>query len=136
MDNRTKNSKGTLTPQALYKFTPYEVYNFLEENYSFSIPSSLETPDQMRKASQLTAQLTNSYSYLLSLNSALRVMIQASKKEGKNKNELDELNVKKAIVSNKCDAVKQAYQALSRLLTIKQLILQELSMNGDGKSFE
>ena len=99
----------------------------LIENYIQEIPVSIETVDDMIYAGHMMAMITNDYSYLLGVLSTFKIWAKIAKVNG-SKAEYNDMVMRRDSIETIVDILKQQYSALSRLITIKQEINNELKM--------
>lgn len=115
----------------IYDFTPEELLVWLESKFYVKIPSSLESMFDMQEASRLISKLSNDYTYLTILASYSRIYVRNEKRKGKDfKSIYEDMIDKKEIINDVASAVKQQYQAISRMVTIKKEINEELKLTG------
>ena len=115
----------------IYDFTPEELLVWLESKFYIKIPSSLESMFDMQEASRLISKLSNDYTYLTILASYSRIYVRNEKRKGKDfKSIYEDMIDKKEIINDVASAVKQQYQAISRMVTIKKEINEELKLTG------
>lgn len=106
---------------------PEELNSILLKTFVKPIPISIENIEDMNTAGRLMASLTNDYSYLSGVLSSLKISAKIAKSQG-SKVEYNEMVMRRDCVDIIVDIVKQQYSALSRLITIKQEINNELKM--------
>ncbi len=109
---------------------PKELINVLSRDFGVEVPDRLYTTDDMEDAAKLLSRLSNEYSFLLELLSLIKVLCREAKRS-EDKRLYEDTVDKKEIVSNKVDAVKNQYQAISRMVTIHIENMSELKMMGE-----
>lgn len=109
---------------------PEELNNLLIVDYSKEIPTNLESASDMTKAGSLLGKLTNDYTYLMAALSYFKIWVKQSKQSG-NKKEAEDMIMRRDCLQTACDVTKQQYNAISRMITTKQEINNELRMT-DG----
>lgn len=105
-----------------------EFVDYLAASFCYEIPTEITTVEQAEEASTLLAELSNNYSYLLSLSSYLKIYIRQAK-SNKDMNTANDYIDKKNAVDAFAEAVKQQYNAISRMITIRSDNLKELHMS-------
>ena len=126
-----QNNEFYLTPDTMKNMDPEELNADLIEEYVHEIPVSIETIEDMTKAGRLMGILTNNYAYLLAALNPFKIWVKAAK-ASEDKKEYEKMVMRRDSVEAIVDILKQQYNALSRLITIKQEINNELKMT-DGK---
>lgn len=111
---------------------PFVFAEKLKSEYLFYLPETIENADDLLEAGRLLGKIANSYSYLVQLSSLAKINVRKLKREKKNKDEIDDAIDRKDSINNTVEAVKMQYNAISRLITVKQQINEELKMT-DGK---
>ncbi len=95
-----------------------------------TIPTAIETVEDMQLASRLLSQLASNFTYLNSLSVYAKNAVRQEKKKGKdNKEVYDAMIDRQNAISSTCDSLKLLYSCLSRLITIKQEINKEINMS-------
>ena len=130
----------------LKEISPEELLGFLEKHYTFEIPIGIDSEMAMRKAGNLLGTLTNSYSYLASVLAALTIHTKAEKakvptrpKTGDlseyetQKKIYEEMALRKFLVEQYVDIIRQQYSCVSRMLTVKIEADKELRMSDSKK---
>lgn len=101
---------------------------WLASTFHVIVPDQVTCVEDSEEVAALLAKCSNNYSYLIELYSYLRILARKAKKEG-NKDLQEEFMDKRDIVEKMAQAVKQQYQAASRLITIRHDNLEELHMS-------
>lgn len=104
----------------------------LKSEYLFYLPETIENADDLLEAGRFLGKIANSYSFLVQLSSLAKINVRKLKREKKSKDEIDNAIDRKDSINNTVEAVKMQYNAISRLITVKQQINEELKMT-DGK---
>jgi len=108
---------------------PMELAKWLNENYTFVIPDSIDSIDQMKQVSRILSELTNSYAYMMQLLNYAKIMVRQEKRKGKeNKENYENMIDRRDILQNVADILKMQYQTVSRMITVKKEINEELKM--------
>ena len=124
---------------------PMDLLNFLEDSFTYEIPVGIDSEMAMRKAGNMLGTLTNAYSYLASLGAFFTVYTKAAKakmpskpktKEAdliciyeKAKTEYETMNLRKFLVDQYAEIIKQEYTSVSRMITVKIEADRELRMS-------
>jgi len=111
---------------------PYILMTKLREEYNFKIPETLETIEDLKNAGKLIGKLANTYSYLAQLSAYAKISVRNAKKKKLSKEEIDDAIDRKAVIDTFTNTIEMQYKAISRILTIKQQINEELKMT-DGR---
>ncbi len=106
---------------------PYEMIEVLTNEYVVTLPSKIETIDDMNGAEELLLKLTNNYAYLNSLAAYAKIKSRDAKRS-MTKLEYEDYIDKKEIITRMVDVVKQQYNAISRAVTIKIENNREMNM--------
>ena len=114
----------------LYSISVDNLIKWLDKRFYYSIPKGLESIDDMKVAGRLLGQLSNDYSYLAILLSYAKAFVRAEKRKGKDfKLSYEDMIDKRDIIDEMTSVVKMQYQAISRMITVKHDIQEELNMN-------
>ena len=117
----------------IFSEDPLILLELLKKEYDIPIPETLDTVEDLKKAGQLLGQLSNAYSYMAQLSAYAKLQIRKAKRENLGKSQVDDAIDRKAVIDTFADTLNLRYKAVSRMLTIKQQINEELKMT-DGKS--
>lgn len=123
---------------------PFELLDWAKENFSYEVPSGINSVSDMGRVGTLLGTLTNEYSYLVSLTTELALHSKMAKmsvpikpKGGdteevanyiKKKEEAEIMEQRKKVISCFADILKQQYNAVSRMLTVYTQSQEELKM--------
>lgn len=111
---------------------PFTLLELLRAEYDYEIPETLETIEDLKRAGVLIGKLANTYSYMAQLSTYAKIAVRNAKKNKLDKNEIDDAIDRKAVIDTFANSIEMKYKAVSRLLTIKQQINEELKMT-DGR---
>lgn len=112
----------------LLKLNTEDLIEFLYYEYTIEIPDSITSVEDMQLAGTLLSTLINTYSYLSSVAMHCKNIARISK--GKvEKEEYNELIGKRDAIVQAAENAKMQYNALSRMITVKQEINNELKMS-------
>lgn len=121
---------------------PFELLDWAKENFSYEVPSGINSVSDMGRVGTLLGMLTNEYSYLISLTTELALYSKMAKlnvpTKPKNaddmpyyiekKEEAEIMEQRKKVISCFADILKQQYNAVSRMLTVYTQSQEELKM--------
>lgn len=93
------------------------------------VPINISSADDMLKAGELLARITNSYSYLMVLYARIDAEVRAMKKDKDKKEECSDLIGKRNTLEAYIDILKQSYTGLSREISTRQEALKEINMS-------
>lgn len=112
-----------------------EFADWISDNMVMKIPESIESTDDLRLVSELLGNTANKISYLSNLLSYAKVIQREAKRKGgtASKLEVEDLTDKKEVLSNALEAMILQHKALSRMITVRQEIMNELKLSGGGE---
>lgn len=114
----------------LYHISVENLIKWLDKKFYVNIPAGLESIEDMQTAGRLLGKLSNDYSYLAMLLSYSKAFVRAEKRKGKDfKTSYEDMIDKRDIIDEMTSVVKMQYQAISRMITVKQEIQEELNMS-------
>lgn len=113
-----------MTLEDIYSCSPVEVDRWLR-NHSYTIPTSIDTPEELNRASIIMAELVNWYAYLSSLLGSLKYLVRDAK-DRKDKKLADDLIDKKEMIFLSMETANKQRETISRMVTIKQIANEEL----------
>lgn len=113
----------------LYNISVENLMKWLDKKFYINVPAGLETITDMQQAGKLLGKLSNDYAYLAMLLSYAKTFVRAEKRKGKDfKATYEDMIDKRDIIDEMTSVVKMQYQAISRMITVKQQIQEELNM--------
>lgn len=119
-----------MTCNEYLKLSPSELASKLTETFIIDIPLTINNVDEMNDISALIGMSINQYSFLVQLYCLAKVQTRSLKRLGKEaKVEYEDSVDRKEIIKYVLDAVLLRYKALSRMITIKQEVNNELNMS-------
>lgn len=121
---------------------PFELLDWAKENFSYEVPSGINSVSDMGRVGTLLGMLTNEYSYLISLTTELALYSKMAKlnvpTKPKNaddmpyyiekKEEAEIMEQRKKVIECFANMLKQQYNAVSRMLTVYSQTQEELKM--------
>lgn len=111
---------------------PYKLMELFQAEYNFDIPETLDSVEDLKHAGRLLGQLANTYSYIAQLSVYAKISVRTAKRNKEDKNSVDDAIDRKAVIETFAETIEMQYRAVSRMLTIKQQINEELKMT-DGR---
>ena len=112
----------------IYTADPLELATSMAKQYCIELPTEINDVASMTKAGTLLGQLTNQYSYLMSILVILKAMTRAAKHNKDKKEEYENMIARRDTVQDAADMVKQQYNAVSRMISTKTEIDREMRM--------
>lgn len=109
-----------------------KLIEYLDKNFKAEIPVNIDSIDAMQHAGRLLGICTSNYSFLSSMAIRAKTIKRTLKKTGADKQNVDEALAREEIFSIYADIAKMTYNAVSRMITVKQQINDELHMT-DGR---
>lgn len=119
------------TYQQLITMDITELNDWLFRAFPCEVPTCIDSLDEFVRAGNLLGELTNKYTYLASILSFLRIEVKNEKRKNSKSKEAEEMLIRRDSVQLVFDVVKQQYSAVSRIITVKQEINNELKMLGN-----
>lgn len=109
-----------------------DVVKDMNHEFCIEIPTQIDSLEEMSSAGSMLGDLTNEYTYMVALLAMMKATVRIAKRKLP-KEQYEDLVGKRDAVSDIVDLLKQQYQAISRMITVKQEINQELYMtSGKG----
>lgn len=108
-----------------------ELNEWLLITFACDVPTCIDSLDEFIRMGNLLGELTNKYTYLTSILSFLCIEVKIEKKKNGKSKEADDMLMRRDSVQLVYNAVKQQYNAVSRIITVKQEINNELKMLGN-----
>lgn len=107
---------------------PEELTERLIREFYIAVPEEIDSVETMSLAGNMLGELTNNYSYLSSMLALFKVAVRVAKKK-KDKELTEDMISKRDTLEVILDMVKQQYAAVSRMLSTRQMVINELRMN-------
>ena len=120
----------TMSYEKIVNSDPFELNTWLLQSFQCNVPISIDSIEALIKANEMLGGLTNQYSYLMSILSFLKIEVKMEKRKCKNSETTEDMMLRRDCFQDTVDIVKQQYNAISRMITVKQEINQELKMTG------
>lgn len=113
---------------SILSLEPQELLMWLNETFMEEIPTSVTSIDELKKAGAMLGKLTNIYSYLTAMSLFAKLKVREAKKNKIDKEEIDKCVDRKEIIASFAETVKCQYTAISRMITVKKQIDDEMRM--------
>lgn len=120
------------TINEIFAMPPEQLLMEMHENFKTTIPISIETIRDMENAGRLLGRYASEYSYLSNMAMLAKLKKRTLKQDKADKKIIEDALSREEIFSNFADIAKSSYNAISRMITVKQQINDELKMT-DGK---
>lgn len=107
---------------------PDDLLQWLNDKFLEDIPVSITNVEDLKKAGLLLGQLTNIYSYLVSMSLFAKLKVREVKRNKESKDIIDKAVDRKEIINSFAETIKCKYNAVSRMVTVKKQIDEEMKM--------
>ena len=118
--------------EELLSMPPEELMAAESNRFKLDLPPSIDTVDNLNKLAKLMSKSISEYSYLINMAQIARMRKRALKRSGADKFTVEDALTREEIFTNYAEIMKAAYQAASRMITVKQEINEELKFT-DGR---
>ena len=118
--------------EELLSMPPEELMAAASNRFKLDLPPSIDTVDNLNKLAKLMSKSISEYSYLINMAQIARMRKRALKRSGADKFTVEDALTREEIFTNYAEIMKAAYQAASRIITVKQEINEELKFT-DGR---
>lgn len=132
MSNDKSRTFDDYSTDELLSMPPEELMAAASQKFKLDLPPSVDSVDNIRKIGRLLTQTTSEYSFLINMTEMAKMRKRALKRAHADKEEIEDALTREEIFSNYAEIMKVTYQAVSRMVTIKQMINEELKFT-DGK---
>lgn len=105
-----------------------ELLHWLNENCSVNIPERVENTEDLKASGELIGKITGYYSFLMSIYLNAKIEVRAAKRNKLPKEEIDEYIDRRDILKEYTDMLKLQYTSISRMITVKKQVDEELKM--------
>ena len=122
------NPNGVQNLYTLLEMPPEALQNYIQAEFTITIPVSIETTEDLRDAIEILGKATSFFSFLS--NAALYAKLQKRKlkREKADKEMVEDALAREEIFTNAAGVAKAVYNGVSRMVTIKQMLNSELKM--------
>ena len=118
--------------EELLSMPPEELMAAASNRFKLDLPPSIDTVDNLNNLAKLMSKSISEYSYLINMAQIARMRKRALKRSGADKFTVEDALTREEIFTNYAEIMKAAYQAASRMITVKQEINEELKFT-DGR---
>ena len=118
-----------LTLETILEMDSMDLARTIFEQYAIEVPPYIETVDQMNVAQSIISSSISNYAYLDNMAQMWKIKKREMKRNKEDKQVIDETLSKEELFVAAAEHCKMAYQATSRLITLRSLILEELHMS-------
>ena len=121
-----------LSNEQILKMDPIELQDWLIKEFELTtpLPTEISSIEDMKNTEKMISTLTNRLSYLSSLGVYAKIAVRNAKRKGKDfKIEHEDMVDRQTAINAAEETVKQQYNAISRMITVKQEINKELYMS-------
>lgn len=132
MSNDKSRTFDDYSTDELLSMPPEELMAAASQKFKLDLPPSVDSVDNIRKIGRLLTQTTSEYSFLVNMTEMAKMRKRTLKRAHADKEEIEDALTREEIFSNYAEIMKVTYQAVSRMVTIKQMINEELKFT-DGK---
>lgn len=116
--------------QEMLSMSPEDLLSYLTTNYIIQIPLAIDSQEQVKKASEEMAKASAYYVFLSPLKLQANMLKRLLKKQKADKDLIDDMLVRETIFESQMAVMKQSYDTISRLFTIRHREQDELRMMG------
>lgn len=121
--------RKALTSSEITKISPKELLERISTDFDMGIPEMIVTIEDMKKAGELLSKFTAYYNYFMNMVLIMNTYKKELQRAG-DKYAAADTAEKEHILSEYAAMCKSNYQAVSRIVTIRQQIMDELKMIG------
>lgn len=118
------------TASQMLDMEPEKLLEYLTNNYIVKIPLAIENFEQAKKASEEMAKASAYYVFFSPLKLQANMLKRILKKQKADKDLIDDMLVRETIFESQMAVMKQSYDTISRLFTIRHREQDELKMMG------
>ena len=108
---------------------PEELLKSMKENFTTKLPVQVESVEDLQNAQKLLSKLASQYSFLTAVAVEIKGIKRRMKRDKAAKEKVDDMMEREEILTAYCDSVKMNYNAVSRMITIRQQIYDEYKMD-------
>lgn len=112
----------------ILKLKPQELLLWLNKNCSVIIPERIESAEDLKFSGELIGKITGYYSFLMSIYLNAKIEVRMAKREKLPKEEIEEYIDRRDILKEYTDMLKLQYTSISRMITVKKQVDEELKM--------
>lgn len=112
----------------ILELPPNELLIYLQKNYSIEIPKTIECSEDLVNAGKIIGKITGYYSFLMAAYMEAKLNVRLAKQEKMPKEIIAAYIDKRDILKEYNDILKMQYTSISRMITIKKQVDEELKM--------
>ena len=120
------------TIEELFSMDPELLIEKASERFRLEIPPSLDSINDMKQAGLLLGKCSSEFSYLANMAMTAKIRKRKVKREGGTRQDVEDALSREEIFATYADIMKLAYNSVSRMITVKQQINDELKFT-DGR---
>jgi hypothetical protein len=117
-----------MTKNEMLEMDPAQLHEVVSQMVEFEMPDFISDIDHMRMAGELLGKLASMYSYLSSMALLAKIKKKELKAEKADKKLIDDALSREEIFSGFAENVRLSYNAISRMITVKQQINEEMKL--------
>lgn len=121
-------AKKEYTNDELLNLDPEELLTYLTNNYIVKIPLSINSSEEASKAAEEMAKASAYYVFFSPLKLQANMMKRLLKKQKADQELIDNMLVRETIFDSQMSMMKQSYDTISRLFTIRHREQDEFRM--------
>lgn len=122
------SAQRKVTSSDLLSLEPVDLMEYLTENFSIQVPSAVTTAEDLEQAARILSQAYSYYSFLTSMRMTARLQKRELKNQKESRAEIEKMLAREEAFEMQAGIAKHAYDTVSRMVTIKQQINQEMKM--------
>jgi len=109
---------------------PKQLFRELKEEFTNTLPESIRSTDDMWNAQKLLGRLASQYAFLMEATVCVKEEKRRMKRDKENADRLqiDQMMEREDILDQFCNIVKTQYAAVSRMVSIRQSVYDELKL--------
>lgn len=120
------------TTRQLLEMKPMALLDYLTDHYVIKIPLKIEDPAQCRWVAEEMAKASAYYVFFSPLKLQANMLKRMLKRQGASKELVEDMLVRETIFESQMSMMKQSYDTISRLFTVRHKEQDELRMTGGG----
>ena len=121
-----------LNNEQILSMSPKSLQIWLDNEFELTkpLPTEISSIEDLENAEKLISILTNRLAYLSSLGVFAKIAVRDAKRLGKeHKEKWEDMVDRQTAINTAEETVKQKYNAISRMITVKQEINKEIYMS-------
>lgn len=122
-------TQNPMNYQNILNSDPQELFMWIQREYMSEIPNQIDSSDELAKAGNRLGELINIYSYLMSMTTYANLNVKEKKKNKEDKEAINKAIIIRDILQNSADTIKAQYTAISRMISVRKQVMEEMSMH-------